>query len=69
MTDEEVKIVVEEMERMFGKLPDPLHEPIQFAHYVKLYRYYVERNSQWVVLNVKMIVGKVVTAHTGKILI
>jgi hypothetical protein len=46
MTDEEVKIVVEEMESMFGKLPDPLHEPIQFAHYVKLYRYYVERNSK-----------------------
>ena len=50
MTDEEVKIVVEEMESMFGKLPDPLHEPMQFAHYVKLYRYYVERNSKWNIL-------------------
>jgi hypothetical protein len=46
MTDEEVKIVIEEMERMFGKLPDPLHEPIRFGHYVKLYRYYIERNSK-----------------------
>jgi hypothetical protein len=46
MTDEEVKIVVEDMERVFGKLPDPLHEPIRFAHYVKVYRYYVERNSK-----------------------
>jgi hypothetical protein len=46
MTEEEVKIVVEEMERMLGTLPDPIHEPIRFAHYVKLYRYYIERNSK-----------------------
>jgi hypothetical protein len=46
MTDEEVKIVVEEMERILGKLPDPIHEPIRFAHYVKVYRYYVERNNK-----------------------
>jgi hypothetical protein len=46
MTDDEVKIVVEEMERMFGALPSPEHEPIRFAYLVKLYRFYVERNSQ-----------------------
>ena len=48
MTDEEVTIVLEEMERMFGTLPDPIHEPIRFAHHVKLYHYYVERNHNGV---------------------
>lgn len=46
MTDEEVTIVVEEMEKMLGALPSPEHEPIRFAHYVKLYKFYIERNSQ-----------------------
>lgn len=46
MTDDEVSVVVEEMERMFGALPSPVHEPIRFAHYVKLYKFYIERNSQ-----------------------
>lgn len=46
MTDDEVVMIIEEMERMFGKLPDPLHEPIRFGYYVKLYRFYVERNSR-----------------------
>ena len=46
MTDTEVIIVLEEMEKMFGALPDPIHEPIRFAHCVKLYRYYIERNTK-----------------------
>ena len=46
MTDTEVIIVLEEMEKMFGTLPDPLHEPLRFAHCVKLYRYYIERNAK-----------------------
>ena len=46
MTDAEAIIVLEEMEKMFGTLPDPLHEPLRFAHCVKLYRYYIERNAK-----------------------
>lgn len=44
MTDEEVVKVYQEMREMFGSLPNPEHEPIRFAHYVKLYRYYKSRN-------------------------
>ena len=46
MTDEEVMLVVEEMEKMLGTLPSPEHEPIRFAHYVKMYRFYIDRNSK-----------------------
>lgn len=46
MTDDEVLMVVEEMEKMFGELPDPIHEPLRFSHCVKLYRYYIERNTK-----------------------
>jgi hypothetical protein len=34
---------IERMEEMFGELPDPIHEPIRFSFYVKLYRYYTNR--------------------------
>lgn len=40
MTDEEVIKMYESMLEYFGELPDPEHEPIRFAHYVKVYRYY-----------------------------
>lgn len=43
MTEEELVLVISEMEEMFGTLPSPEHEPIRFAHCVKLYRYYKER--------------------------
>jgi hypothetical protein len=46
MTDDEVLVVLEEMEKMFGTLPDPIHEPLRFAQCVKLYRYYIERNTR-----------------------
>jgi len=28
-----------------GKLPNPHHEPIQFAYYIKLYDYYQKRKE------------------------
>jgi hypothetical protein len=41
VTEEELIKVVEEMEEMFGdSLPSPEHEPIRFAYYVKLYKFY-----------------------------
>jgi len=44
MTDEQVVTAIQEMREMFGTLPSPEHEPIRFAHYVKLYQYYKSRN-------------------------
>jgi hypothetical protein len=40
MTDEQAVTALQEMREMFGELPSMDHEPIRFAHYVKLYQYY-----------------------------
>lgn len=40
MTDEEVLYHYEQMQKLYPELPNPEHEPIQFAYYVKLYNYY-----------------------------
>ena len=45
MTDEELMRVLEDMERIFGELPSPVHEPIRFAYYVRMYRHYYERKN------------------------
>lgn len=46
MTDEEVLELYQEMEEHFGSLPNPEQEPRRFAYYVKLFKYYRERNGQ-----------------------
>jgi|APCry1669188970_1035186.scaffolds.fasta_scaffold510659_2 hypothetical protein len=43
MSDTEMQTIYDEMIAMFGVLPDHKQEPIQFAHYVKLYQYYKSR--------------------------
>ena len=43
MTDEQLEQVINEMILMFGELPNPEHEPIRFASFVKMYKYYKER--------------------------
>ncbi len=40
MTDQEILYHYERMKKIYPDLPDPEHEPIRFAYYVKLYRYY-----------------------------
>jgi hypothetical protein len=45
MTNEEVIKMYEEMLEWFGQLPNPQHEPIRFAHYVKIYKYYKQRKD------------------------
>lgn len=41
MTDEEVLHQYNKMVEVFGdQLPHPVHEPIRFAYYVKLYKTY-----------------------------
>ena len=45
MSDEEVILIYTEMEDMFGVLPSYIHEPMQFAYLVKLYKYYEKRTK------------------------
>lgn len=45
MTDEEIIQFCNEMLEFFGELPSPEHEPIRFAHCIKLYTYYKERKD------------------------
>jgi hypothetical protein len=45
MTDEELNLIIDEMYERFESLPNPFQEPIRFAYYVKLYRYFKERES------------------------
>ena len=41
MSDEEVLHHYEKMREIFGdELPDPEHEPVRFAYFVKVYKYY-----------------------------
>lgn len=46
MTDEEAIAFYEELLEWYGTLPNPDHEPIQFANCVKLYKYYRERKNE-----------------------
>jgi hypothetical protein len=45
MSDEEIIKQYDAMLEMFGTLPNPEQEPRQFAHAVKLYKYYSEREQ------------------------
>jgi len=41
MSNEELERIYEEMKEIFGDhLPHPEQEPVRFAYYVKLYKYY-----------------------------
>lgn len=43
MTDQECEEILKKMEEFFkSPLPDPIREPIRFAYYVKLFKYYVK---------------------------
>jgi hypothetical protein len=47
MTEKEIIEMYEEMLKEWnGNLPNPEHEPIQFAYYVKLHKYYKQKESQ-----------------------
>lgn len=39
MTDEQLIAHYNEMIKMFGKLPNPEHSPLEFKYYVRLYQY------------------------------
>jgi hypothetical protein len=43
MSDVQMQAIYDEMIEMFGSLPNHRQEPIQFAHYVKLFYYYKSR--------------------------
>lgn len=40
-TEEHLKKMIE----LFGELPDPVHQPKQFEHLVKMYKHAVNQNS------------------------
>jgi hypothetical protein len=47
MDDNEVIIRYKQMELFFApkKLPDPIHQPMQFGMYVRMYNFYKERQK------------------------
>lgn len=45
MENTELELILDEMEFRFGKLPHPTHEPRRFEYYVKLYKYYKNKND------------------------
>jgi LEA14-like dessication related protein len=46
MTDEESAEIYEKMKAMFKQdMPNPEQEPIRFAYYMKLYKFYTEREK------------------------
>ena len=46
MSDEEVLYHYNRMVEIFGDhLPNPEHEPIRFAYYVKVYKYYYGQDN------------------------
>jgi hypothetical protein len=47
MTDEQIEAAYNEMVQMWGdKLPNPEQEPIRFAYYVRMYKYFKEKNNE-----------------------
>jgi hypothetical protein len=46
MSDEQIMSTYEKLKQHFGdKLPDPEHSPLQFAYFVKIYKYYHENRQ------------------------
>lgn len=46
MSDDQMRAIYNEMLEMFPALPNHKHEPIRFAHYVKLFNYYKSREEK-----------------------
>jgi hypothetical protein len=46
MTNEQILEFYNKLLDHYGKLPDPVHEPLQFAYLVKLYRHTLERKNE-----------------------
>jgi len=46
MTDQDAIDIYNRMVKEFGKMPSPIHEPMSFKYYVKLYRYLTEYPEQ-----------------------
>lgn len=46
MTDEEATKIYENMKEYFTKdMPNPEQEPIRFSHYMKLFKFYMDRGD------------------------
>ena len=44
ITDDQLERLIVDMEKTLGPLPNPEQEPIRFAYYLKLYKYYKEKS-------------------------
>lgn len=44
--DEEAQEIIEDMDRLFGPLPNPIHEPKRALSYLKRYRYHLTQTKQ-----------------------
>lgn len=44
--DEEAQEIVEDMDRLFGPLPNPIHEPKRVLSFLKRYRYHLIQTKQ-----------------------
>ena len=45
MDDKSLEQILEDMKEFFGELPSPVHEPIRFKYYLKLFTYYKGINA------------------------
>lgn len=46
MSDQELEKILNEMEQLFGNLPNPIQEPIRFKYYVRIWKYIKERRTE-----------------------
>ena len=49
MTRADALVIYKDMKRVFGVLPSHIHEPIQFAYKVQLYKLYKSREKKEVI--------------------
>lgn len=45
MDHSEIEKILKKMVDLFGKIPDPMHQPKQFEHLVKMYFYIMESKN------------------------
>lgn len=46
ISDEEAQGIIEDMDRLFGPLPNPIHEPKRSNSFLKRYRYHLIQTKQ-----------------------
>lgn len=47
MMDDVAEEKIKEMEKIFGPLPNPIHEPKRSLFYLKMYNHYLKRKNYY----------------------